>query len=704
MTKKLLAAMIVICGLFGVRGIHARENVNTSELCLRATEGQIPVGDFSRDFIIPLSPERYTQHYNNDVGHNGIDLGGEFSGAITGEEEIKSILRGIVIVSYNAADASGWGNSILIATRSNAYSREIITHHYHHLHERYFAACEYVSAGDLLGMEGDTGYNIGGAHLHFTTRRWANVEALIASLSQENGVFKTFGGRGYGAKNGTHLTGFLDPEHLLHHTYADCDANDWFHSFAVGMRKQGIDFGLFDGKFGAGENVKRREAARWLKIAARIPTSSSTQNAGRQTFTDVSTEDPDSVYIESLAAYPYGQPIVTQNPEFAPDREITRAEALKMVVMAFYQEPYLTVYNNLIWRTTYDAAVTLLTSYTDLDILAWYAPYVFFAYRQGITDAQLFFRPDDPAKKEEIAKLIMQGHEYKFGSLPNLCENTVCPANHFCRTDSGACEYVPECVPSENYTCPLGGGYDPCVSAYQCAPGLTQTEYCSGTAGITQRTCDAECQWGIWSVCVAADPDPDPTPDPIPETEPDPTPDPIPETEPDPTPDPIPETDPDPTPDPIPETEPDQEPETDPDPTPTPDPTPDPVPCQITYTLSRTRSCYANTNSYGTPTLCLEIAQVSGASFQYRVCKEGGAFQNTYSYFLKDENNLVFFTSESGTAGQTCSPWKTFSVSYIDYGVSSGAGVAAFVTSPADCTEAACRYRTGSITASKSCE
>lgn len=127
--------------------------------------------------------------------------------------------------------------------------------------------------------------------------------------------------------------------------------------------------------------------------------------------------------------------------------------------------------------------------------------------------------------------------------------------------------------------------------------------------------------------------------------------------------------------------------------------------CSVTYIASVSSSCYGNPQSSGSPVLCLEVSQQSGANFKYRICKQGGVFQNNFECQLKDGNNMVNFSSEEFAGGSACTPWKDFSVNYIDdYGASHGAGLIAEVVSPAGCADFACEYRTGEITIRKECE
>lgn len=88
--------------------------------------------------------------------HSGIDLVGVNS------KNIRAIADGTVIRS--GYDPSGWGNYVVV-TQSNGYSCI-----YAHLSKRNVVVNEKVKAGQILGIEGNTG-NVTGSHLHLELRK-----------------------------------------------------------------------------------------------------------------------------------------------------------------------------------------------------------------------------------------------------------------------------------------------------------------------------------------------------------------------------------------------------------------------------------------------------------------------------------------------------------------------------------------------------
>lgn len=125
--------------------------------------------------------------------------------------------------------------------------------------------------------------------------------------------------------------------------------------------------------------------------------------------------------------------------------------------------------------------------------------------------------------------------------------------------------------------------------------------------------------------------------------------------------------------------------------------------CTDVYLASASPACYTTP---GGPTLCLSVSQVNGSTWKYQVCKQGGTFSNNYKTVLHDDNYLPQLgDTYVGNSGDTCSPWRNFSVSYISgYGPSNGAGVRADVLSPSNCGQANCTYSTGTVTVRKECE
>mgnify|MGYP002623260522 CR=1 FL=1 len=739
--------------------------VTSTSFCGDVFSGDIsiPVADFSADHSMPLEPIRITQDYNNHKGHNGLDLGGECSGWAEGKEKIHNVFKGIVILSreHDPNNDDGWGSAVCTASRPNPDSEEIVTHCSHHIHKnsRFINACQEVNPGDLIGLEGNTG-NSHGAHLHYTTRRWKNLEELrqaigYAKTSQGGKLTKTknfFGNNGYGAHNGSHLNGHLDPTGMLTHTFTDyvsengnAPAYGWSLPYVLNMRNHGIEFGLFDGRFGAGELVTRREAARWLKIGRELSSES-----GNADFLDVPPSYSEYPYIEALANFPEYLPVIDPKracepnmfPSFCPDSNVNRAEALKMVIMTFYGEEYMELYFDDFWNGTLNSVLSLFHNFDDVSGMEWYASYVYFGLKKGLVAPNSSFNPDQPVRREEMAKWIMMGRDHVFGQYTSACLTTFCPSGQYCDPDTIQCTELPECVPSAYKTCEIGGG-NPDIpqecDVVNCTPGEVKSQACgTNNTGTQWAECGNDCMWEPWGECEGGG---------------------------------------------------------------TCSPgqttscgncgtmtcntygqwgpcqnqgvcqpgqqqnqtcnnvgiqtqscqssctwgswgqcsaecTPGQVQqqsctvngqsgmqektcnsngqwgnwstcqssCQDTYLASSSQACYGNPNSSGSPTICLNVQQNSGPNWQYRICKSGGSFSQNWSSELRDDNNVQLLDTYNGSAGSSCSPWRNINVSYINgYGAVNGAGLMGYIKSPSTCTYNECKYRTGYVTIRKEC-
>lgn len=700
--------------------------------CTSLKLADIPVGNFHQPLTMPIEPMRITQGYNTSkaegycqlgngsqppgsssscrgrtiyYGHDGLDLHPQ--GAVEGVHDVLSVQPGLVVASHQSRIFKGWGESVIIATRANFYSEEILTFHYHHLYNfpteqttsRLFGPCDQVAEGRVIAKEGGT--PDWPTHLHVTVRRWKNLRELTSQISNSPTAFY---GYGYSFGNNARLANYLDPEGLLYDHFSEFQEDrdrfitwQWSDSVVREMRAQGWFFGNFDGSFGVDQEVKRRDAARWFKQALRLPSAAGLPAAH---FQDLPTTDADFPYVQTLLQQTATIRVI--NPErsctasgrnFCPEQNLNRAEALKMIIAGFYQDKFLEVYNNWVWRATASAATQLLSRFSDVNPQEWFAPYVYFAWQNGLIGGGATFNPNQPIRRAELAKLLVAAHQNRFGDSQDFCSIVQCQSGHYCDTKNKTCRVIPTCIPWEDLPCPLGGGYGqgegsssnppiPEIPPFtppspppvaECTPGQEQLKLCASTQQATYRLCLGNGSWLPWNP-------------------------------------------------------------------PCPDNTgggssgssgsggsgsgsssggnpssgssagsggATPI-CQVSYRLSPTgASCYSNPSTSGSPTICLETSPGSGPQTSWRLCKQGAPFQNSFTYELYDQNHFSHFLGgvQASGSGATCTPWRTVDFSYINQnGPVNGAGLRVELHSPAGCISPACTYYSGITTLYRQCQ
>lgn len=499
-----------------------------SGICTDLSVDDIPVWEPKNGFGRPIINIHMTQDYNNywaerNGYHDGVDMRDPRQRGIEGRNWIQSVSGGVVIVSeFHGTQTSGWGESIIVALRPNRYSSEIITFHYHHMFNnglddttpgykstRRTGTCELVEVGERVGVLGNTGSSTN-AHLHFGARRWENLDELNVAINSRS-VY----GNGYTTQQG--LKKHLHSLRLVGSTYKDLEGenppHEWAYEYAQQMRAEGIEFGLYTGDFGTGVAVKRSEAARWMKVAAklfdRIP--------NEPTFTDVPLESSDSRYVEALVEHPTNGPTVINSnggcagegiPEFCPDRTLTRAQAIKMIILNFYGDQFAEFFTEQFWFSPRQEAIRYFADYLfdDVDYESWYAPYVLFGVLQGIVASESRnFNPNSEVIRAEMAKWIVLG-------LLNIQELEeiacpICDENQYCDISAEECVSYPECISNSDTVCEVGGGYNPCESDTACVPGDIERRLCPDPNEEETRECEESCSWSDWSGCSDCQPE-----------------------------------------------------------------------------------------------------------------------------------------------------------------------------------------------------
>jgi hypothetical protein len=707
-----------------------------SGFCKELHLEDIPVGDFQSPQIMPMDEMRITQHYNNHYsdgwcsvggsqppatssvcdgqvvyyGHDGIDLHPKQAAA--GATPIYSVHSGKVIASHKKGTFPGWGESLVIATRTNPYSEEILTVHYHHLYydtannttSRLYNACETVGRGAEIAREGGTPN--WPTHLHLSVKRWSNIQEIQDVTENSPGQFY---GSGYVYGETEKLAQFLDPESLLYDNFAEFTQDignfptwQWSQPYALESRYRGWFFGNYDGSYGVEELVPRRLGAKLIKQALELETITISMV---DYFYDVAPDDPDFPYINTLSQWPEWVPVINPEhscflggPYFCPDQHLSRAEAIKMIVAGFFPEEFLDLYNNWVWKIAAPLAKEFLSYFNDVPEDRWYTPYVYFAWQKGLTGVNKDFLPNQSIRGGELAKWLVLA--YQMAHQPEVevsfCGNMSCLWGFYCEESSQSCQAVPACVPREGLSCPLGGGYTsssgqeetpPDNSGQECTSGEEELVLCPDHNAGAYRLCLSNGIWSPWDPpCFGA---------------------------------------------------PDGEGGGGEDHTGgaggsggsggadtsnegaggnentggnngTGGDETEPPPCQVTYSLSPSgASCNPNLSASGSPTLCLETANQSEATTSWRLCKQGQAFQNSFTYQLLDQNHLSQFlgVEQFSAPGAYCTGWSTADFSYLTQdGPINGAGLIVEVKSPSGCTSPACTYYSGITTFYRDCE
>ncbi|MBN1494635.1 S-layer homology domain-containing protein [Candidatus Peregrinibacteria bacterium] len=164
-------------------------------------------------------------------------------------------------------------------------------------------------------------------------------------------------------------------------------AGHWAQEYILKLAEKGVVTGYADGGFHPDTDISRAEMVKMSLYAAGIP--SADPNADPEfTFTDVTGWEVEWVYAA------WKNNIVTgySSELFAPAKQVTRAEALKIAMLAF----------------KVDIPDTLSEWAFEDTIGHWALSYINKAYLDFIISgyADNNFHPDDPIKRAEVAKII----------------------------------------------------------------------------------------------------------------------------------------------------------------------------------------------------------------------------------------------------------------------------------------------------------
>jgi len=166
--------------------------------------------------------------------------------------------------------------------------------------------------------------------------------------------------------------------------FIDVKNTDWHAYYITYLQNKGVIQGYSDHTFRPNNYINRAELVKMVLIAKGI----TAQNGHIQKFTDVK---PYQWYTDFInTAFDLGIINGYNKNYFHPEKMITRAEALKVILKAYdYQDYHETD-----------------QQFSDVPVSAWYHPYTSYAVSRGIIEQKPNFKPNDLISRAEVAKLI----------------------------------------------------------------------------------------------------------------------------------------------------------------------------------------------------------------------------------------------------------------------------------------------------------
>jgi len=160
---------------------------------------------------------------------------------------------------------------------------------------------------------------------------------------------------------------FLGTHQLFAQSFSDVPLSSPDYSAIESLKNLGVIQGYSDGTFKPAQSVNRAEALKMVLLSAKVQVDPGLYDTG---FPDVKLSDWFSGYIFNAQ----NLKIVNGNPDgtFAPQRQVNKAEFLKMTEQAFKVD--LKNYQTLEYALARDI----------VNVTAWYVPYLNYAKTMGI--------------------------------------------------------------------------------------------------------------------------------------------------------------------------------------------------------------------------------------------------------------------------------------------------------------------------------
>lgn len=180
--------------------------------------------------------------------------------------------------------------------------------------------------------------------------------------------------------------------------------------YAAYLLENGIILGKSPTEFGPQELMTRAEVLRSL-VQARCE-KFTLRPVAQKPFPDVATSHPDAVYIDAAKRANIVNGYKSDGT-YRPDRFITRAEALKVVVQEVLGEQI----------ATFDGPIN---PFQDVSNNEWYVNYVRFGVATGLVEvsAEKLFYPNEPISREEITRLLAKTLQSREAILQRVDELT----------------------------------------------------------------------------------------------------------------------------------------------------------------------------------------------------------------------------------------------------------------------------------------
>lgn len=196
--------------------------------------------------------------------------------------------------------------------------------------------------------------------------------------------------------------------------YNDVEKDSWYEKYVRALLRKSIIYAGDDLKFNPSTPITRAELARWV-VRAVIETGNYRFTTQSGPFCDINYSNPDALYINNASRLGIieGEKSVTSGvcngrTVFNPNRPVTRAEATKMILLAFDYSGDSSVVKDDSFK--YENK----NLFTDVHQSHWAAPFIGRAKDEGIISGYPddSFRPDATINHAEMAKIVSEAFKY----------------------------------------------------------------------------------------------------------------------------------------------------------------------------------------------------------------------------------------------------------------------------------------------------